>query len=72
MLIQNLVPDEFRGRVLSLYTLMIFGFGPFANLLLGALAQTITVMPALLIFGMIALIGGVMIVWRTPQLRRLA
>jgi MFS family permease len=37
-LIQSEVPDEFRGRVLSLYTLMFFGVAPFGALALGVTA----------------------------------
>ncbi len=37
-LIQSEVPDEFRGRVMSLYTLTFFGVSPFGALLLGFLA----------------------------------
>jgi MFS family permease len=37
-LIQSEVPDEFRGRVMSLYTLTFFGASPFGALLLGLLA----------------------------------
>ncbi|MBX3063211.1 MAG: MFS transporter [Anaerolineae bacterium] len=71
MLIQDAVPDEFRGRVLSLYTLTFFGIGPFANLLLGVLAQLLSVMPALLIYGLASLLCGVYVVLRNPALRRM-
>jgi MFS family permease len=40
-LIQTTVPNEFRGRVLSLYSLAFFGFAPFGALLLGILANSI-------------------------------
>jgi hypothetical protein len=29
------VDDEFRGRVMGLYTITFFGFAPFGNLLIG-------------------------------------
>jgi hypothetical protein len=38
-LIQNEVPDAFRGRVMSLYTLTWFGVAPFGALGLGFLAS---------------------------------
>ena len=40
-LIQSEVPDEFRGRVMSLYTLTFFGVSPFGALLLGFIASGI-------------------------------
>jgi MFS family permease len=40
-LIQSEVPDEFRGRVMSLYTLTFFGVAPFGALILGFLASGI-------------------------------
>jgi len=36
--IQSTVPDQFRGRVLSLYTLAFFGLSPFGALALGVVA----------------------------------
>jgi MFS family permease len=41
MLIQSAIPDEIRGRVMSVYTLMIFGATPLGALLAGALADQI-------------------------------
>jgi len=38
-LLQTLVPDALRGRVMSVYTLAFFGFLPLGALLIGALAD---------------------------------
>jgi len=38
-LIQTDVPDELRGRVMSLYTLVFLGFIPVGNLMVGAMAH---------------------------------
>jgi MFS family permease len=70
-LIQSEVPDAFRGRVMSLYTLTWFGLAPFGALTLGALAQVIGTPDAMLIY---ALIGGVLsatVLLRAPHVRRL-
>jgi fucose permease len=38
-LIQSQVPDELRGRVMSVYTLVFFGSMPLGSLMAGTLAQ---------------------------------
>ncbi len=70
-LIQSEVPDEFRGRVLSLYTLSWFGIAPFGSLFMGFLASAIGTPPTI---GLAAVLGGlisvgVLIYW--PDARRL-
>ncbi len=71
-LIQNEVPDAFRGRVLSLYTLSWFGIAPFGALLMGFVASAIGTPTTI---GMTAILGGVMSIFvliRWPDARRLA
>lgn len=71
-LIQSEVPDEFRGRVMSLYTLAWFGFSPFGALALGAMAEVIGTPAAMAIY---AVIGGVLclfILLRSHRVRALA
>jgi MFS family permease len=41
-IIQSQVPDELRGRVMSVYTLVFFGSMPIGSLLAGTLAQQIS------------------------------
>ncbi|MBI5694386.1 MAG: MFS transporter, partial [Nitrospirae bacterium] len=38
-LIQTDVPDDLRGRVMSLYTLVFLGFIPVGNLIVGTMAH---------------------------------
>jgi MFS family permease len=69
-LIQAQVPDEFRGRVMSLYTLTFFGIAPFGALVLGYIANIVGTPVALSAY---ALIGGILsawIIWKAPELRR--
>lgn len=70
-LLQTRVEDSMRGRVMSLYTLTLFGFSPFGNLLVGALSESIGLNQALLLMAAITLLSAIVIFWRTPQLRRL-
>jgi cyanate permease len=41
-IIQSQVPDELRGRVMGVYTLVFFGSMPIGSLLAGTLAQQIS------------------------------
>lgn len=71
-LIQTQVPNEFRGRVISLYTLTFFGVAPFGALFLGFLGQAIGT-PGAMMFA--AVVGGGLSAWvllRSPALRALA
>jgi hypothetical protein len=70
-LIQTQVPDGFRGRVLSLYSLTFFGLSPFGNLLVGSIAQGIGTLPTILLCGAVCLAGVAGVLWRAPQLARL-
>ncbi|MBZ0276456.1 MAG: MFS transporter, partial [Anaerolineae bacterium] len=71
-LIQSEVPDEFRGRVMSLYTLTWFGLAPFGALTLGAIANTIGTADAMALYTLAG--GGIslLIIFRFPQVMRLA
>jgi len=40
-LVQSIVPDELRGRVMSLFSLVLLGMMPLGSLLVGAMAGTI-------------------------------
>jgi MFS family permease len=70
-LLQTNVPNAIRGRVMALYTLTFFGFSPFGNLVLGALAEvwglSVTISISALV--MLGLAAGV--IAATPQLRKL-
>ena len=61
-LIQSIVPDRLRGRVLSLYVLMLLGLMPVAGLLMGALATAVGSAEAIAIGGVVytvVIVGGV-------------
>lgn len=40
-LLQTLVPDELRGRIMALFSMMIIGMAPFGSLLAGGLAHLV-------------------------------
>ncbi len=56
-LIQAMVPDHLRGRVMAVYSMMFMGMAPFGALLGGALADRMGA-PVTISMGAIACIGG--------------
>ncbi len=71
MLIQSHIPDELRGRVMAVYTLVIFGAFPLGSLIAGAIAEALGAPLALGISAaamMIVSLGARILV---PQLSRL-
>jgi len=55
-LLQINVPDEFRGRAMSLFMITFAGIMPFGNLISGGLAQSLGVSAALFSCGLICLV----------------
>ncbi len=69
-LVQTAVPDELRGRVMAIYTLMFFGMMPFGSLLAGALAQALGPTTGVAICAGVVLAFALMVFLTIPALRR--
>jgi MFS family permease len=69
-LIQLLVPDDLRGRVISTYLWGLQGVAPFGSLLVGWAVQEWGLATAVFISGSICLGSAVLIHFTTPALRR--
>ena len=68
-LIQAMVPDHLRGRVMSVYSMMFMGMAPFGALFGGSLADRIGA-PYTVIIGAVACLGGAAVFGlRLPKLR---
>lgn len=68
-LIQAMVPDELRGRVMAMYSMMFMGMAPFGALMGGALADRLGA-PITVAMGGVACIGGAILFgMRLPNLR---
>jgi len=67
-LIQAMVPDAMRGRVMALYSMMFMGMAPFGALLGGALADRLGA-PLTIGIGAVACIGGA--IWFGSQLPKI-
>lgn len=70
-LVQSMVPDELRGRAMSVFTLVFFGAMPLGSLLAGQVAARIGLTSTVFLnAGLLAAVAGSVYV-RCPGLRRL-
>lgn len=70
ILLQSLVPEHLRGRVMALYTMSFIGMLPLGSLVYGSLAHRIgSVKPVFVIAGIISLGYGYLLMRVMPQLR---
>jgi MFS family permease len=67
-ILQTIIPDERRGRVMSYYTMAFIGMAPFGSLLAGSLANRIGAPITVLISGTFCIMGAV---WFACQLKNL-
>jgi MFS family permease len=70
-ILQTIVPDERRGRVMSYYTMAFFGMAPFGSLFAGSLASRIGAPRTLFIGGICCLVGAAWFWSELPEIRRL-
>jgi len=68
-LIQTMVPDILRGRVMSLYSMMFMGMAPFGALLGGAMADRLGAPWAVAIGGVAAIVGAGLFGRKLPVFR---
>ncbi|HYK41295.1 MAG TPA: MFS transporter [Thermoanaerobaculia bacterium] len=68
-LIQAMVPDALRGRVMAVYSMMFMGMAPFGALIAGALAGRIGAPHTVAAGGAIIFVAGALFLWRLPSLR---
>lgn len=68
-LLQSVVPDRLRGRVMGVYVFMFLGMTPVGSLQAGAVAHSLGA-PAALAIGAAVLLGLVITAWiRVPEMR---
>ncbi len=68
-LIQAMVPDQLRGRVMSIYTMMFLGMMPLGSLLAGAIAERVGAPVTVGLGGIVSFAGGVVFVRKWPAMR---
>ncbi len=69
-LVQSMVPDSLRGRVMSVYSIMFMGLAPFGSLLAGQLAQHLGAPTTVKIGGAICIIGAALFGRRLTAFRQ--
>jgi MFS family permease len=68
-LIQAMVPDALRGRVMAVYSMMFMGMAPLGSLAAGWLAERIGAPDAVVLGGALSVIAAVFFGLRVPALR---
>jgi len=71
-LIQSMVPDRLRGRVMSVYAMTFMGMAPFGALLAGTLAHHLSAPITVAMGGIIALLASAVFALRLPVHRPMA
>jgi MFS family permease len=68
-LIQAMVPDELRGRMMALYTMMFMGMAPFGSLFAGALAHRLGAPLTVSIGAVACIVAAVVFFLHLPKIR---
>ena len=68
-IIQTIVPEDKRGRVMSYYTVAFVGMAPFGSLMAGALAHLIGAANTVIISGICCMLGSAWFFTRMPSIR---
>ena len=69
-ILQTLVDEKMRGRVMSYYTMAFVGMAPFGSLLAGAMAHAIGAPRTVIVSGIACMIGGLWFWSRLSRIRR--
>lgn len=69
-ILQTIVKDQQRGRVMSYYTMAFVGMAPFGSILAGAMANGMGAPNTLLIGGICCCAGAALFALRLPEIRK--
>jgi MFS family permease len=70
-ILQTIVDEDKRGRVMSFYTLAFIGAAPIGSLLAGALANQIGVVPTVVVCGLLCIIASLWFFGRLENIRKI-
>jgi MFS family permease len=68
-LLQTVVDDDKRGRVMSLYAMAFMGTAPVGSLIAGTLASSFGAANAARLSGVSCIVGALVFAWRLPRLQ---
>ena len=68
-ILQSVVPDELRGRVMATYVFVYVGFTPIGSFIAGALSRVMGVQWAIFSGGVIMLAYSLWAFWKFPEIR---
>jgi MFS family permease len=66
-LVQAMIPDELRGRVMSVYSMMFMGMAPFGSLLSGSIAGAIGAPQTVAIGGAVCIAASALFLYLLPR-----
>jgi MFS family permease len=69
-LLQTMVPDRMRGRVMSFFSMSLMGMAPFGSLLSGAVATRVGAPWTVALGGTLCLVAALLFWMRLPSLSR--
>ena len=70
-ILQTLVEEDKRGRIMSFYTMAFMGMVPFGSLLAGSLANSLGAPQTVMIGGIACILGSVVFAKELPTLRKI-
>jgi len=70
-ILQTIVDEDKRGRVMSFYTLAFIGAAPIGSLLAGALANQIGAVPTVIVCGLLCIIASLWFFGRLENIRKI-
>jgi MFS family permease len=70
-IVQTIVDEEKRGRVMSFYVMAFMGSAPLGSLLAGSVSSSIGAPYTVCIGGFLSIIGGVVFAMRLPYIRKI-
>jgi MFS family permease len=69
-IIQTIVSEDKRGRVMSYYTMAFMGMAPFGSLLAGTMAHKVGAPWTVIVNGAVVVLGAAWFATRLPEVRR--
>ena len=71
-ILQTIVEEDKRGRVMSFYAMAFIGMAPFGSLLAGSLASKIGAPATLMLSGIVCVVGSLLFLKQLPHMRATA